>query len=110
MKNNNRKRKEKKRNEKKNNNREFPCGAVGSGSCVVPAAAWVTAVVSIRSLAEEFLPAVSSTKNKNKNTNNKTVDSAFGIFSPFVVKLFSLGLDGLVGCGRRVEIKIFQFL
>ena len=43
-----------------------PCGAVGSGSGVVPAAAWVTAVACVQSLAQELPHSMSAAKKKKE--------------------------------------------
>ena len=44
---------------------EFPCGAA-QGSSIVPAAAWVAAVVGVQSLAGELPNAKDTTKEKKK--------------------------------------------
>ena len=56
----------------KYDSREFPSGSAGYGSCVVPAAAQVTAVDWVRSLAQERLHAAGTAEKIKPNKTKKT--------------------------------------
>ena len=49
---------------------EFSCGAGDSGSSIVPAAAWLTAMTRVRFLAQELPRAMSMAKKKKKKNLN----------------------------------------